>query len=112
MKRDTGKIGPRTLKQDPGRQTLRLDPGPQTPRQDPGPRTLRQDSRPQILRQDPRHRILRQDPGEISRNLPPGRNLLPVLWIYIGAYRGNCKFVLDYLMQESFSEINLKSVLS
>ena len=41
-------------------------------------------------------------------NLLPGWNLFPVLWIYIGAYRGNCKFILNYLMQEFF-EVNLLS---
>ena len=59
-----------------------------------------------------RPRINGQDLGKILRNLLPGRNLLQVLSKYRGSYKGNCEFVLNYLMQESFFETNLKRILS
>ena len=71
---------------------------------DHGPQTLRQDPRPRTLRQDPDSgswslgQLVTGHPGEISRKLLPGRNLLSALWLYIRAYRGNYKFVLDYLI--------------
>lgn len=42
-----------------------------------GPQTLRQDLGARILREDPGTWTLDEDLGEISRNLLPGRNLVP-----------------------------------
>ena len=45
-----------------------------------GLQTLRQHPGPRILREDPGTWPLDEDLGEISRNLLPGRNLVPVFF--------------------------------